>query len=186
MKVLFLSFLLMGGLSAITNEVVQVFQPATYHDTDSVTEYGKEGELIQAAVVARPMVLAGAFPEDLVKAVALPFQFETNSPTYRVKEANLMVLCGLEVEVTYDETSIEVVVLCGKFKNAGVVELTDRQILAMTVEAIRRTLQVYYQDEGHSSFQGQIRLTELGEEQKELQDLDSVFEVGPNPEAAKE
>ena len=119
MRVLFLSLLLLGSLSAITKEVVQVFQPVSYHDTDSATEYGVKGELVQAAVVDRPMVLSGAFPEDLVKAVELPCRLESNNPTYDVKEANLVVLCGLKLEVTHEVGSMEIVVDCSEFKNPG-------------------------------------------------------------------
>ena len=180
MKVLFLSLLFVGSLSAITNEVVRVFQPVSYHDTDSAIKYGVKGELIQAAVVDRAMVLSGAFPEDLVKAVAAPFRFESNSPTYKVKEANLFVLSGLTLEVARDPESMEVVIDCAKFKTPEEVELTERQVLTMVIEAIRRTVRVYYQEGDHQGFKYYLRLAGLGEERKDLKDLESEFEVGPD------
>ena len=182
MKILFLSLLLVGSLSAITKEVIQVFQPVSYHDTDSATEYGVKGELIQAAVIDRSMVLSGAFPEDLVKAVAMPFRLESNNPTYQVKEANLVVLSGLSLEVTRELDSLEVVIDCSKFKIPEHVELTERQILMMTVEAIRRTVRVYYQEGGYEPFQYQVRLAGLGKEQQGLKDLESEFTVDTNPD----
>ncbi|MGJ8723689.1 MAG: hypothetical protein ACSHYB_03950 [Roseibacillus sp.] len=183
MKVLFLSLLWIGYVSAVTKEVVQVFQPVSYHDTDSAMEFGVKGELIQAAVVERAVVLSGAFPEDLVKAVGMPFRFETNNPTYDVKEANLVVLCGLAIEVTREEKSIEVVIDCSKFAIPELVELTDKQILTMTIEAIRRTARVYYQAGAYEAFKCHLRLVGLGEDRKELQSLDSKFQVGPSRES---
>ena len=182
MKVLLFSLLLVGGISAVTKEVVRVFQPVSYHDTDSATEFGVKGELVQAAVVDRAVVLSGAFPEDLVKAVEMPFRFQSNNPTYQVKETNLVVLSGLELEVTRENDSVEVTIDCSQFKVPELVELSEKQILTMTIEAIRRTIRVYYQDNAHESFECRVRLTGLGDEQKDLQSLDSDFRVGPAQE----
>ena len=180
MKVLFLSLLLVGSLSAITKEVIRVFQPVSYHDTDSATEYGVKGELVQAAVVDRAMVLSGAFPEDLVKAVAMPFRFESNNATYDVKEVNLIVLCGLKLEVTREKNSMEVLIDCSEFKIPEELEMTEEQVLTMSIEAMRRTVRVYYQEGDHEAFKYQFRLVGLGEEQKAFKDLDSEFQVGPD------
>lgn len=182
MKVVFLSLLLASGVWAVTKEVVRVFQPVSYHDTDSAQEYGVKGELIQAAVIDRAAVLSGAFPEDLVRAVGMPFQLATNNPTYEVEEANLVVLCGLKLDVTREEESIAVVVDCAQFEVPELVELTAQQVLTMTVESIRRTVRVYYQDDAHESFKCHLSLVGLAEELKALQSLDSVFHVGPEKE----
>ena len=51
----------------------------------------------------------------------------------------------------------------------------------MTREAVRRTVRVYYQEGAYESFKCHFRLEGLGEERKEIQDLDSEFDVGPHP-----
>ena len=178
MKVFLLSLLFMGCVSAVTKEVVRVFQPVSYHGTDSVIEYGVKGDLIQAIVLDRALVLSGAFPEDLVKAVAMPFRLQSNNENYKVEEVNLMVLCGLDLEVTLGEGEVDVSINCSKFEIPEAIELTERQILTMTIEAIRRTLRVYYQEGASKPFECDLRLTELDEKLKALQSLDSKFSVG--------
>ncbi|MDQ8189503.1 hypothetical protein [Roseibacillus persicicus] len=179
MKVIFLSLLMLGSVSGVTKEVVRVFQPVSYHDTDSASEYGVKGQLVQAAVVDRPVVLSGAFPEDLVKSVAMPHRLPTNNPTYEVEEVNLLLICGLALEVTRSENSIEVVLDCAGLKVPETVELTPRQIISMTIEAIRRTLRVYYQEGAHDTFECHLTLSGLAEEHAKLAELKADFQVGP-------
>ncbi len=179
MKVAMLLILLGGHCWSVTKEVVTVFQPVSYHDTDSATEYGVRGDLVQAAVTSRPLVLSGAFPEDLVKAVAMPFQFDTNNPTYEVEEANLLVLCGLKLEVSREGEDLDVVVDCSEFAIPELVELEAKQILEMLIESIRRTVRVYYQIGAHETFMCRLTLAGLEEENRALTELATEFSVGP-------
>lgn len=178
MKVVVLFFLWAGSCFGVTKEVVQVFVPASYHDTDSATEYGVKGELLQAAVIDRFMVLSGAFPEDLAKAVLLPLQFTSNNPTYEVKEANLAILCGLELDVTQVEETLNITINCSELEIPEVVEITAHQVLAMTIESLRRTLRLYYAVGAHESLTCSIHLSELGDEHQKLTSLKTTFEVG--------
>lgn len=180
MKTIFLSLLMLGSACGVTKEVVRVFQPVSYHDTDSATEYGVKGQLVQAAVVDRSIVLSGAFPEDLVKAVSMPLTLPSNNPTYEVPEANLILLCGLALEVNRIEDSVEVIIDCAALDIPETVELTARQVLTMAIEAIRRTLRVYYQEGAHESFQCHLSLTGLPEKNEKLADLKTDFQVGPD------
>lgn len=179
MKVPFLLLLFASSCLGVTKEVVRIFQPVSYHDTDSATEYGVRGELVQAEVINRPVVLSGAFPEDLVKAVAMPFRFASNNPTYEVEEANLILLCQIELEVTRSGPDIEVTVDCSDFVIPELVELQARQILEMTIESIRRTLRVYYQIGAHEAFVCRLQLAGLNEERQVLKGLATNFQVGP-------
>lgn len=179
MKVIFLSLLMLGSVCGVTKEVVRVFQPVSYHETDSATEYGVKGKLVQAAVADRLVVLSGAFPEDLVKAVAMPHRLASNNPTYEVEEVNLLLLCGLALEVNRSEEAIEVLVDCSGLKIPEVIELTAKQVLTMTIESIRRTLRVYYQEGAHDSFQCHLTLGGLSEENEKLAELKTDFKVGP-------
>lgn len=178
MKVLVLSLLMVTGAMAVTKEVVRVFQPVSYHDTDSASEFGVKGELVQAAVTERAIVLSGAFPEDLAKSVAMPYRLPSNNPTYGVEEANLLVLCGIKLEATRAGEHLVVEVDCTEFAIPELVELTARQILTMTVESIRRTVRVYYQSDMHEAFECEIRLVALNEATKSLADLSEKFQVG--------
>ena len=162
----------------VTKEVVSVFFPVSYHDTDSSAEYGVRGDLVQAAVLERGVVLSGAFPEDLPKAVLIPFQFASNNPTYTVAEANLAVLCGLSLEVNLEAAMLDVAIDCKNFKIPEEVELTERQVLQMSIEAVRRTLRRYYNEEYHDSFQCRLELRNLPKAQQKLADLKTTFQIG--------
>lgn len=182
MKIVIFSLLLAGWSSGITKEVVRIYQPVSYHDTDSATKYGVKGELVQAAVIAHPVVLSGAFPEDLIKAVEMPFRFGSNNSTYEVEEANLLVLCGIELEVERESDLVEVVIDCSQLAVPELVELSPQQILSMTVEAIRRTVRVYYQEGAYESFKCELRLQGLVKENQGLKKLETSFQVGPDSE----
>ncbi|HCQ80352.1 MAG TPA: hypothetical protein DIV46_10285, partial [Verrucomicrobiales bacterium] len=71
--------------SATTLEVLRVFQPLSLHGTDVDHEF--KGEAIQARIFARPMVLSGAMPENLVLAVATPHRMPATF-NYDVNECN--------------------------------------------------------------------------------------------------
>ena len=177
-KALLLTVLLSSPCLAITKEVVRVFSPTSYHDTDSATEYGVKGDLVQAAVTDRPMVLSGAFPEDLAKAVFGPLQLHSNNKSYKVKEANLLVLCQLSFTAKRDDHDLEMIIDCSQLEIPEVVELTPRQVLSMTVEALRRTLRNYYEGDAHHSFHCHVTLAGLKKANGGLSDLETTFEVG--------
>lgn len=77
---------------------------------------------MQAAVIDHPMVLSGAFPEDLVRAVGMPFRFPSNNSTYEVEEANLLVLCGVKLEMNRDAEDLEIVIDCTDFAIAPTLQ----------------------------------------------------------------
>ena len=182
MKVLLLLALLANSLGAITQEVIRVYQPLSFHFTDSATEFGPQGDLIQAKVVDRAMVLSGAFPEDLLKAVGLPCQLQSNNDNYKVPETNLVVLCGLRLEVSRIGKLVEVVIDCSEMKMPDFVELNYEQVMEMTVESLRRTLRLYYTKGEHEFFECQVTLSALPEAHKNLKKNETVFPVGINPD----
>ncbi|MBK1833482.1 hypothetical protein [Roseibacillus ishigakijimensis] len=178
MKVSLLLLALTANLLGVTKEVVRVFHPVSYHETDSVSEFGVKGELLQAAVIDRPVVLSGAVPEDLAKAVAMALQLPSNNPTYQVEEANLVVLSGLTLEANREGEALEVLVVCGDFKVPEDLEITARQVLTLTVTAVRRTLVTYYSGADHAKLQCHVRLVGLPEEWAGLKELEASFKVG--------
>lgn len=186
MKTVLLLIFLAGSLGAVTKEVVRVFQPLSLHYTDSATEFGPEGKLLQAEVVALPMVLSGAFPEDLVKAVGEPHKFQTNNPDYDVPEVNLLVLCGLRLEVDCEASQLEIVLDCSKMQTPDFLEIEISTVIEMTLESLRRTLRLYYRDGGHEGFACHVTLSGLPEDAGELKKLERSFTVGVLPDAEED
>ncbi|MEM9080573.1 MAG: hypothetical protein AAGC74_07785 [Verrucomicrobiota bacterium] len=178
--------LLAGTLmaSGVTKELVRVYQPLSLHETDSASEL-EEGEFVQAEVVARAMVLSGAFPEDLIREVARPCRLETNNPDYLVAETNLLVLCRIELDVLRSGRDLSVSFDLSHAERPEGVELSIRQVIEMSIECIRRTMGAYYRDGGQERFQVQVSILGLEEKSASLSDLATGFEVGPE-EAAEE
>lgn len=178
MKMLLITLLLANLASGVTREVVQVFQPLSFHFTDTAAEFGPKGDLVQANVISRPMVLSGAFPEDLAKAVTMSCRLDSNNPTYDIEEVNLAKLCGLTLEASRLEETVEIVIDCSKAKVPEEIEVGLDVVLQMMVECIRRTLRVYYQESGHRSFQCEVSLSGVGEGNERWKDFASRFQVG--------
>ena len=178
-KVVLIMLILAGQVAALTTEVVRVFVPLSFHETDTAIEAGPTAKLVQAGVVTRTMVLSGAFPEDLVKAVALPCRLPSNHSSYDVAEANLAVLYGLSIGCSREGALVEVVIDCEAMKVPKLLDLKSEQVLRMTVESIRRTLRVYYRDNEDELFQCHLTFLGLSAEQSAaLQELETSFQVG--------
>ena len=164
-------------LLASTIEVVRLYQPLSLHGTDGAGEHQEVNELLQASVMAAPYALSGAFPEDLVKAVAMPHRIPTNSPGYEVKEANLVILSKLGLEVSLEEGELLVVLDVSDLTIPEEIDLTSRQILKMTISAILKTLEGYYRhDEEH--LHGEIKITGTRDSNATLRDLSQKFTIG--------
>jgi len=128
---------------ASTITTVPVFEPISLHGTDADEAISESGEALQAAVMARPMALTGAFPESLVQAIRSPHLLPSNSPLYKVQEVNLLVLCnvGIHAEMTHDGLMVRLDI--SNMAIPAAVDLTSRQILRLTMVAIRKTLEEY-------------------------------------------
>ncbi len=137
---------MVGGVFGSTLEILQVSLPLSLHGTDSAYEY--DGEVVQARVFARPMVLSGAMPESLVEAVGKPCRL-AGSKNFSVKESNLLVLFGVEIAVVLREKGDLLVTFdVGELKEVGEeIEVELFTVLKMGVEAIEKTLKEYHDSE---------------------------------------
>ncbi len=128
---------------ATTIMVVPVFEPLSLHGTDGDEAISDTGEALQACVMARPMALTGAFPEVLIDSIRSPQLIPTNNPNYKIQETNLLVLCniGISGEMTTEGLTVRLDV--AQLSIPPEVDLTSRQILKLTIVAIRKTLDVY-------------------------------------------
>ena len=162
---------------AITIEVVRVFQPISLHGTDGAGDVEDGEQVLQAAVMSRPVALAGAIPEDLVKAVAAPCRIPTNTPAYEVVESNLLLLCGIDLGVDMLQERLLVTLDVSQLKIPEEVDLTARQVLNLTIRAVRKTLEGYYAHGGEKLL-WEVRITGTGEATASLKDLSGKHSVG--------
>lgn len=163
-------------LSGITVEVVRLFQPLSLHGTDGAGDEDDD-EVMQAAVISRPMALTGAIPEDLVKAVGDPCKIASNSPAYTVEEANLLVICKIGLSVEMLEERLLVRLDLSRLEMPEEVDLTARQVLTLTIKSIRRTLEAYF---AHSdeNLPWEVRITGTKDSNASLKNLSGKFTVG--------
>ncbi|MDP0490753.1 MAG: hypothetical protein Q7Q71_06870 [Verrucomicrobiota bacterium JB023] len=181
MKLFFVLLSTLLSVQGVTKEFVRVYQPLSMHETDSSNDLAQEGTLLQAEVFSRPMVLSGAFPEDLVKAVATPCQPPSNNPDYTVQEVNLVVLCGLSFELARDEEKLSIWIDLKEYKKPEEVDVSLSKVCEMTVESIRRTLRSYYRAGGaEAGIECWIRFTGPEERVDQVEHLATRFMVPLN------
>jgi hypothetical protein len=135
--------LLWSGVRATTIMVVPVFEPLSLHGTDGEEAKSDTGGALQATVMSRPMAMTGAFPEALIDAIRSPHLLPSNNPNYKVRESNLLVLCNIGISGTMAADGLTVRLDVAQLAIPPDVDLTSRQILKLTIVAVRKTLEEY-------------------------------------------
>lgn len=183
MRTLLASALFSGLLAftagASTIMVVPVFEPLSLHGTDGDEALADIGEALRASVISRPMALTGAFPEVLIDAVRSPHLIPTNNPNYKVQEANLLVICNVGISGEMIENVLTVKLDVAQLTIPEDVDLTSRQILKLTIIAIRKTLEVYQRPQAQP-LSVEIIIEGADEAKASLRDLGSKFVVDDN------
>ncbi|MFP6855930.1 MAG: hypothetical protein VCA73_01555 [Roseibacillus sp.] len=178
-RVFVLLLLLPAMASAVTLEVVKLYQPLSLHNTDGVGEEQEGEEPIQAAVLSRPFAISGAIPEDLVKAVATPHKISSNTPAYDVKDANLLNLCKVALTAEMKNQKLLVRLDVSKLELPEDLDLTGRQVVRLSINAIRRTLKDYFREiEEEEAFEVSIGVIGTNEGNAALEDMAVRFKVG--------
>ncbi len=170
-------FVLWTDASASTIMVVPVFEPLSLRGTDGDAAVTDVGEALQACVMARPMALSGAMPEDLVTAVRTPHLIPTNNPNFKIQESNLLVLCGILLHAEMSDAGLFVKIDVAQLTIPSDVDLTTRQILKLAIIAVRKTLEQYQHQQ---SKQLLVTLTIEGTDETKatLHELNSTFTIG--------
>ncbi len=178
MKSVFLSLLLACPCFATTIAIVPIYEPLTLHGTDAADIITDIGEALQATVMPRPMALTGAIPEALVEAIRTPHPIPTNAPNYKVKEANLLVLCDLTLAAEMTAEGMTVTLDVSKIIIPEEVDMTARQLIRITFAALQKTLEVYQQQQTQP-LHVDIKITGTTEKNATLKDLEATFIVPP-------
>ncbi len=143
MATLVLCRFITAPVTASTIMVVPVYEPLSLHGTDGDEAISDIGDALQASVMPRPMALTGAFPEVLIDAIKSPHKIPTNHPNYKIIEANLLVLCNININAEMAETGLTIRLNVANLTIPAEVDLTTRQILKLAIIAIRKTLEEY-------------------------------------------
>lgn len=185
LKFLSLALALMPWLAttATTITVVPIYEPLSLHGTDGDEAISDSGEALQATVMPRPMALSGAFPEDLVQAIRTPHLLPTNNENYKVQEANLLVLCNIGLTADIEKDVLTIHINVAEHTIPADVDLTSRQILKLTIVAIRKTLEEWHIGQG-GTLKVVIHIDENPEtaSKTNLAELSTEFDIGEVPE----
>ncbi len=179
-KATLLLLLLTAGLQATTISVVPVHEPLSLHGTDVDDIISDTGEALQATVLPRPMALTGAFPEVLVDAIRTSHKIPTNNPNYKVVEANLLVLCNITISAEMSEEGLLVKLDLTTLKIPEEVDITSRQLIKITLVALRRTLEEYHRPQTEP-LNVIVAIEGTTEKNASLTDLQVTFTLNPTP-----
>ena len=163
-----------GFASATTLEVLRVFQPLSLHGTDIDHEF--KGESVQAHIFARPMVLSGAMPENLVLAVATPHRMPATF-NYEVSECNLLTLFKVEISgIMGNSGELEVAFDLTKMQAPDGVDLSILTVLSLSIHALKKTLEDYHHPE-NKPLKVKITIEGTTKKNRSLRDLSGGFVV---------
>jgi hypothetical protein len=178
MKPLLIALFVSSNLMATTISVVPIYEPLSLYGTDTGDIIVDIGEALQAAVMPRPMAITGAIPEALVEAIRTPHPIPTNADNYKVKEANLLILCNLTMAAEMTEDGMTVNLDVSKIEIPAEIDITARQLIRITFAALQKTLEAYQQQQTEPLHVG-IKITGTTEKNVTLKDLEATFIVPP-------
>lgn len=180
MKPLLFALALCATLNASTISVVSIHEPISLHGTDVDDIISETGEALQATVISRPMALSGAFPEVLVDAIRTPHKILSNNPNYTVEEANLLILCKILISAETTDQGLLVTVDVAGLEIPLEVDITSRQLLKLTLVALRRTLEGYQPPQA-DPLKIIFAIAGTTEQNASLKDLQATFTLEPPP-----
>lgn len=157
--------------------VTPIYEPISLHDTDGDDAISRAGEALQACVMSRPQAITGAVPEDLVHAIRRHHRIPSNNDNYQVEEANLLMLTGITLRAEMKGETLEVRLNVSGMNIPPEVDLTSRQILNLTIVAIRKTLEGYVAEQGRR-LPVSLMIEGTGELNASLVDLGADFTIG--------
>jgi len=172
-----LSLLAFGCLcSASTIELARIFSPLTLVDTGTASNLQQDGEPLPVAIMERPIAISGRVPEALIEAVAIPFAIDTNQPQlYQVSEANLIALCGVEIEAFIDEADdLNIKLIMPSKEAVQDIDITLKQLVELILMSIEKTLSANNQGE---KWESKINLTFEGDGAGDLINSNKTIEL---------
>jgi hypothetical protein len=126
------------------------------------------------------MALTGAFPEVLVESIRTPHKIPTNNPNYKVEEANLLVLCNVNISAEVSDEGLLVNIDVSQLSIPMEVDLTSRQLLKLSLVALRRTLEEYQRPQAEP-LNIIVAITGTSENNASLLDLGVTFTLAEEP-----
>ena len=119
--------------------IAEIFQPTSLLGTESDDQPLKDGQIMAASILSRPILVAGAFPESPVAAMCLPHKI-TGATSGFPEESNLIVLVGAKVDAEFGEKFHTVTADFSHAKASDDLGVTLLQVMQLTAECLQRNL----------------------------------------------
>ena len=107
----------------------------------------------------------------------MPHKIASNSPAYSLPEANLFKLCKVTLTAEIKGEKLLVRLDLKEMTIPEDIDLTARQILRLSINAIRRTLKDYFKDAG-STMEVSVGIIGTKEGNESLKDLAVRYALG--------
>ena len=120
--------------------IAEIFQPTSLLGTESDDEPLKDGQIMAATILSRPILVAGAFPESPVAAMCLPHKI-TGATAGFPEESNLIVLVGAKIDAEFGEKFHTVTADFSQARASDDLGVTLLQVMQLTAECLQRNLQ---------------------------------------------
>lgn len=165
--------------SASTIELARIFSPLSLIDTGTASNLQQDGEPLPVAVMERPIAISGRMPEALIEAVAIPFAIDTNEPQlYQVSEANLIALCGVEIQASMsegqDDEALNIKIIMPSKEAIADINITLKQLVELILMSIEKTLSANSHGE---KWESKINLTFEGDGAADLINSTKTIEL---------
>jgi len=119
--------------------IAEIFQPTSLLGTESDDEPLKDGQVMAATILSRPILVAGAFPESPVAAMCLPHKI-TGATAGFPEESNLVVLVGAKIDAEFGEKFHTVTADFSHARASDDLGVTLLQVMQLTAECLQRNL----------------------------------------------
>lgn len=120
--------------------IAEIFQPTSLLGTESDDEPLKDGQIMAATILSRPILVAGAFPESPVAAMCLPHKI-TGATAGFPEESNLIVLVGAKIDAEFGEKFHTVTADFSHARASDDLGVTLLQVMQLSAECLQRNLQ---------------------------------------------
>jgi hypothetical protein len=137
---LFFATLLFPVSAHAERGIAEIFQPTSLLGTESDDEPLKDGQIMAATIMSRPILIAGAFPESPVAAMCLPHKI-TGATAGFPEESNLIVLVGAKIDAEFGEKFHTVTADFSHARASEDLGVTLQQVMQLTAECLQRNLQ---------------------------------------------
>jgi hypothetical protein len=107
----------------------------------------------------------------------MPHELPTNNENYKIKEVNLVVICGLKIDAELDDDGMLLVEI--NIANMVIpeeIDMTARQVLRLIAGSIKKTL-LEYNTMQKDDLRVQLRVVGTNESNHTLQDLGNKYLV---------